>query len=136
METGTTDLTRREPELVEKDEKKTQREGLVFVPRADIVETTDAVVLTADMPGVDDGSVDITVENRVLTIVGRVDTDAPEGYRLGYREYRTGDYQVSFRLSDAIDPDKITATVKDGVLKLELSKAETARSRKIDVKSL
>ncbi len=129
-----TDLTRREPEVVEK--KRTRREGPVFVPRADIVETTDAVVLTADMPGVEDSSVEITVEKQVLTIVGRVEQEAPEGYRLGYREYRTGDYQVSFRLSDAIDPDKITATVKDGVLKLELPKAATARSRKIDVKSL
>ncbi|HOT92923.1 MAG TPA: Hsp20/alpha crystallin family protein [Anaerolineae bacterium] len=108
------------------------RSRLAFVPRADIYETNEAIVLLADMPGVDETTLDITLENDVLTINGYVNTSYPEGYGLAYGEYRVGDYQRSFTLSDKINRDKIEATVKDGVLRLYLPKAEPS-TRKIAV---
>jgi HSP20 family protein len=90
--------------------------------------------VVADMPGVDENSVDITLEQNVLTIDGYAAPVEPKGHRLAYAEYRVGDYQRRFTLSDQIDRDKIEATVKDGVLRLHLSKvAPTAR--KIAVKA-
>ncbi len=108
------------------------RSRLAFVPRADIYETNEAIVLLADMPGVDETTLDITLENDVLTINGYVNTSYPEGYGLAYGEYRVGDYQRSFTLSDKINRNKIEATVKDGVLRLYLPKAEPS-TRKIAV---
>jgi HSP20 family protein len=108
------------------------RSRLAFVPRADIYETNGAIVLMTDMPGVDETALDITLENDVLSIIGYVDTAYPEGYGLSYGEYRVGDYQRSFTLSNKIDRNKIEATVKDGVLRLYLPKAEPS-TRKITV---
>lgn len=110
------------------------RQRLAFVPRADIYETNDAIVVVADMPGVDETSLDISLENDVLTINGYTEPECPKGYDLAYTEYRVGDFQRSFTLSNKIDQDKIEATLKDGVLRLHLPKAEPT-TRKITVKA-
>jgi HSP20 family protein len=109
------------------------RDCACFVPRADVYETGDAIVVLADMPGVDEESVDITLEDNVLTINGYVDIEPPEGYGLAYAEYRVGDYLRAFTLSDQIERSSIEATVKDGVLRLYLPKVEQVKRRKIAI---
>ena len=111
------------------------RDRLAFVPRVDIYETDDAIVVVADMPGVDESSLDITLENNELTINGYVEPMQLEDYSLTYAEYREGDYVRSFRLSDEIDREGIEATLKNGVLCLNLPKVKEARTRKIEVKT-
>jgi HSP20 family molecular chaperone IbpA len=71
----------------------------------------------------------------VLTILGYVELEVPEGYNLAFAEYQVGDYQRAFTLSDEIDRDGIEATVKDGVLRLHLPKITEARKRKIAIKA-
>jgi len=109
----------------------------VFMPRTDIYETADGIVLLADMPGVDDKSVDITLENNLLTITGRVQNldEELKGYRLAYEEYEEGDYQRVFTLSDEVDREGIDASVKNGVLRVHLPKSVKARMLKIAVKA-
>jgi HSP20 family protein len=109
------------------------RDRLAFVPRADVYETEDAIVVVADMPGVDENTVDITLEDNVLTINGYVDSEQPEGYSLAHAEYRVGDYLRAFTLSDQIQRDGIEATVKDGVLRLYLPKVTAAPMRRIPI---
>lgn len=106
----------------------------VFIPRVDIYETDDAVVLLADMPGVTEESVDITLEKNILTIVGYVDSEGYEGYGLAYSEYTEGDYERTFALSDEVERSEIEASLSNGVLRLTLPKAEEMRTRKIAVK--
>ena len=118
-------------ELVESGVERT-RERRAFVPRVDIYETNDAIAVVADMPGVDADSLDISLEQSVLTINGYIRDVHPEGYTLAYAEYRTGDYVRSFTLSNQIDQSKIEATVSDGVLRLHLPKVELT-TRKIAV---
>lgn len=132
MATQNMDVQKREAENVETIERTRSRK--VFLPPVDIFETNDNIQLVADMPGVDENSVDITLEKNVLTIVGNVEPTIPEGFNLSYREYEVGDYQRSFTLSDAIDRDKIAASVQNGVLSVMLPKAEPAKARKIAVK--
>jgi HSP20 family molecular chaperone IbpA len=110
------------------------RDRLAFVPRADILETNEGITIVADMPGVDETSVDITLEKNVLTIRGIVDPVDPEGLSLAYSEYRVGDYERAFSLSDQIDQDGIDALVKDGVLRLYLPKITEARRRTIAIR--
>jgi HSP20 family protein len=109
------------------------RERLAFIPRADIYETAEAITVVTDMPGVDETSVDITLEKNVLTIMGYVEPMQPEGYSLDHAEYNIGDFERAFTLSDQIDRNGIEATVKDGVLSLVLPKITEAQSRKIPI---
>ncbi len=125
MAKDTMDLQVKETEKQEIDESDVERtrDCVCFVPRVDIYETNDAIFVAADMPGVDETSVDITLENDVLTINGYVEPVAPEGYQLAYAEYRVGDYERRFTLSNKVDQQRIEATIKDGVLRLHLPKA-------------
>jgi HSP20 family molecular chaperone IbpA len=119
-------------EISEGDVERT-RARRCFVPRTDIYEVGDDIFVVTDMPGTDDKSVEITLERNELTINGYVEPMYPENYRLAHAEYDVGDYQRSFRLSDEIDRDRIEATVKDGILRLRLPKADTAKARKIAI---
>jgi HSP20 family molecular chaperone IbpA len=110
------------------------RSARAFIPRADIYETADTIVLLADMPGVDEKSIDITLEKNVLTIDAPVEPEVPPGYKLAYAEYATGNYHRVFTLSDEVDRDGIEAAVKNGVLKLTLPKSQKAKARKISVR--
>lgn len=107
----------------------------IYSPHVDIIERQEDIVIIADMPGVDEKSVDITLEKNVLTIYGKVDADAPKNHRLYLSEYGIGDYQRVFTLSDEVDRDKIQATVNNGVLRLVMPKAESAKLRKIPVQA-
>lgn len=98
----------------------------------DIYETPGIIVLFADVPGVDEKSVDITLEKNVLTIEGRVPEDEP--VQPVYAEFESGDYRRAFTLHEEIAQDKIEANVKNGLLTLVLPKVEPTR-RKIEVKS-
>ena len=122
-------------ELTTTEDSERTRDVRVFVPRSDIYELEDQIVIVADVPGASEDSIEVTLEKNVLTLSAFVDQTAPEGYALKLAEYEVGDYQRSFRLSNEIDREKIEATVKDGVLRLFLPKAGEARARKISVKA-
>lgn len=107
--------------------------GKVFVPVVDIRETKDSMVLIADMPGVDEKSVDITLEKNILTITGSVKPSAFENHTIVHSEYDVGDYERAFTISDEADRDGIAAVVKNGVLRVTLRKAEKAKVRKIAI---
>jgi HSP20 family protein len=111
------------------------RDSQCFIPRADIYEMDDRIVVVADVPGAKEDSIEITVEKNILTINAYVDPVVPEGYSLAFAEYEVGDYSRSFRLSNEIDRSRIEATVKDGVLRLYLPKAAEAMTRKVNVKA-
>ncbi|MEJ2628871.1 MAG: Hsp20/alpha crystallin family protein [bacterium] len=117
------------------DEVERTRSGRCFIPPTDIIDKEDRITVLADMPGVEQTSIDITLENNVLTIQGCVKEENPENYTLVHSEYQVGDYYRSFTLSDTIDQDKIKANYENGILRLELPKAEKARSRKIEIQS-
>ena len=104
-----------------------------FVPTTDIYEDQDSLRVILEMPGVEKGNVDIRVEEGVLFVEGRLDLTKYRGLQPLYTEYNIGNYARSFRLSNAIDQDKIGAELKDGVLSLTLPKAEKAKPRTIQV---
>lgn len=107
----------------------------VYSPRADVYETAEEIVVVAELPGVSEESLDITLEQRELTIRGTAAAAAPEGYRLIYSEYGEGDYERRFVLADTIDRNSIAASLKNGVLQLRLPKVKEALARKIPVKA-
>src|SRR5256885_1016361 len=101
----------------------------LWSPPVDIHETKDAYVLRAEMPGVRKDGLEITVEGSTLTILGRRGAQRPQGTLL-HRESRDADYRRVFELDPTIDMAKIRARVEQGVVTVELPKAERLKPRK------
>ena len=108
--------------------------AVVYTPAVDIVETADAFVLNADLPGVRPADLNIEFEKGVLTIDARVQPRSPDGGRLSWQEYGIGHYHRAFNISTAVDVDNIRAELKNGELNLIVPKAQAARTRKIEVR--
>jgi len=117
---------------VERDQESTSS-GTNFLPVTDIFETPEALRVVLEMPGVGKNSVEVSVENNVLTIIGRIDFSNYKGLQPLYTEYNIGHYSRSFRLSNEIEQEGIKAELKDGVITLVLPKAERAKPRRIKV---
>ena len=133
MAENTKEMELQEQEPVQEETERT-RECRCFVPRTDIYEVEDEIILALDMPGINENAFEITLEKNILNVKGYAQIEDPDEYSLTLAEYETGDYERSFRVSDEIAKDKIEAVYKDGVLRLTLPKAEQAKARKIAVK--
>ena len=107
----------------------------IFTPPADILEKGDTIVMLMDVPGADPASLDVTLDKRILTITARVTSVAPQGYAAAHIEFRDGTYERRFVFSEQMDGEHIDATLKDGVLRLTVSKAADTAAKKISVKA-
>jgi HSP20 family protein len=110
----------------------TRDESLYIAPPVDIFETEESLTVVADLPGVDKNSVDIRVEDNVLTIKGRAEYQ-PQGTALR-EEFSIKGYYRQFQLSDGVDQEKISAESKNGVLTITIPKSEKLKPRQIPVK--
>lgn len=110
------------------------RMGRLYRPNVDICENDNELTLFADMPGASGENIDISFENGMLTIHGRVE---PRQRQTDYllREYGLGDFYRTFQVDETIAADRITAEYRDGVLILHLPKVEAAKPRKINVQA-
>jgi len=104
-----------------------------YVPQTDIFEAEDALTVVMEVPGVTKDTMTVDLENDQLRIEGRIDFSSYEGMEPVYTEYNVGHYQRTFSISNKIDRDKISADLADGVLTLELPKAEEMKPHKIKV---
>ena len=111
--------------------EETRSQQAYVTPPVDIYETTEGLVVLADLPGVARDGLDVRVENNLLTIRGK-SNHAAAGESL-YHEYDLLNFFRQFELSDRVDQQKISAELKNGVLTLNLPKAEEAKPRKIDI---
>jgi len=114
-----------------RDTARVQSEQFV-APAASVVEATDGYTLEVEMPGVNKASLEISVENNELAIVGRRSLPAVEG-TLIHRESRPENYRRTFELDPSINANKISAKIDQGVVTLTLPKAEHVKPRKITV---
>ena len=117
----------------------------MFSPMVDIWETDTGLVLVADMPGVSTDDISVDLSNGTLTVNGRVaashpnqhsnPTSNPSDLKVILSEYEVGNFYRQFSLADNIDQENITASMKDGVLKLELPRVAPTQPRKIKVQT-
>ena len=135
----------------EKSMVKTEKEGQVEVARnvwpfrqeggadahasfpVDICETADAFYLVAEMPGVKKDDANIRITENELTITGRFQVRLDGEEDVIFREIPGADYRRTFTLSDAVDREKISAELNDGVLKVRLDKSERLKPREIPI---
>ena len=107
-----------------------------WAPSVDIEEHADKYVLHADVPGVDPASIEITLENGVLTLSGaREKTVEQKGVESRRIERITGRFLRRFTLPESVDAEAVKATGKHGVLEIVIPKREAAKPRKITVNS-
>jgi HSP20 family molecular chaperone IbpA len=112
--------------------EETRSQERYVTPPVDIYETGEGLVVKADLPGVAKENLDVRVENNLLSIRGRAAHAAP-GDPI-YTEYGLVNFFRQFELNERVDQSKISADLKNGVLTLNLPKAEEAKPRKIDVR--
>ena len=107
-----------------------------WTPAVDIKEEDGRFVITADVPGVDVKDIDVTMANGMLTIKGERKLDSEHG-RNGYRrvERAHGTFYRRFSLPDYADPERISASCKDGVLEVYVPKLDKVQPRRIEVKA-
>ncbi|HLK26473.1 MAG TPA: Hsp20/alpha crystallin family protein [Caulobacteraceae bacterium] len=125
------ELAVREKQEVAGEEKTVP--GRFFVPATDVYETEEGLTLVMEMPGVARDNLDVSLENGVLTVEGRLDVARYGGLEPVYTEYNIGHYARSFSLSDKVDQDNIGARLEDGVLTLTLPKSPAAKPRRIAI---
>jgi HSP20 family protein len=108
------------------------RQVSAFVPAFEVKETSEAFVVKADIPGVEDKDLDIAVHNNVLTISGtRQAEERKEGDNFALFERQYGSFSRSFALPDTADGDRVEAKLDNGVLTLSIWKKAEAKPRKI-----
>jgi HSP20 family protein len=113
----------------------TTRPSATFQPSFEVKETADAFVVRADVPGVNEGDLDISVHNGVLSISGaRASEERKEGESYYVYERQYGSFSRSFALPDTADAEKIEANLTSGVLNVQIGKRVQARPRKIELK--
>ncbi len=103
-----------------------------LMPPVDIYDEGDKVILIADMPGVNPEALDVRYERGQLMIHGRQEDQRDDGPPV-LGEFELGDYRRTFTVGEDIDPAHITAEIKNGVLRINLSKVEARKAQKITV---
>lgn len=116
-----------------------EMEAVGWVPNVEIVENDTELLFTAELPGMKREDVELTVENEVLTIRGKKEEEKKEQKNGGAKylmwERAYGEFVRAFTLPRTIDTARITAEMKDGLLKVHLPKGETAKvkGKKIEI---
>jgi len=106
-----------------------------FVPAFDISESDTEYVITAEMPGIEEKDLEVTISDGILSVKGEKKHEKEEKHETYHRvERRYGSFCRSFRVPDGVESDKVDATFKDGILKLAIPKSEKAETKKIEIK--
>lgn len=106
----------------------------LYTPRVDLVETDEDLILYADLPGVKPADVALDRKGNELILQARCEQRA-YGARPLHSEYGVGDFYRSFTIPADVDCDRIEATLTDGVLTVQVPKAEAVRPKRIAVKA-
>jgi HSP20 family protein len=111
-------------------------EGRAFAPAVDMLDRKDEVILRADLPGLEQKDLDVTVAEGVLTIRGERGAEKEVKEEDYYCcERWAGSFERSLSLPSGVDADKIQATFKNGILEVHLPKGEKAKGRKVQIKA-
>jgi HSP20 family protein len=124
---------RRELDRLFGDLERAPRFDAVEAPSVTFEDTGEALRLRAELPGLSDKDVEISVTANVLSLKAARKTEAPEGYTAHRRERASFAFAQSYELPTRIDPEKVEASLKQGVLTLTLPKVPEAQPKKVTV---
>jgi HSP20 family protein len=109
------------------------RDERALVPPVDVIEEPAGITLYADLPGVSRERLNLRVEGDTLTIEGELSLPLPEGMQASHAEIEQARFRRSFTLSKELEPDKVSAELSHGLLRVRIPKAEHAQPRRIEV---
>jgi len=115
-------------------ESRAPVEQAALLPPVDVIEDASGITLYADLPGVSKDRLHVQVEADTLTISGEMDLAMPQGMAATHAEVSLPRYRRSFTLSKELDPEKLSAELKNGVLKLRIGKAAHAQPCRVEIK--
>ena len=104
-------------------------------PSIDVTDEGDKVVVRGDLPGMTEKDVQLTATHNSLSLAGERKVDVPEGYSVHRQERRAWKFSRSFELPSRIDVESVRASMKNGVLTVELAKHAEEKPRQITVKA-
>lgn len=133
MSTTDTALERTEATPGTTESRTPIKSPMTYRASADIFDSPEAYIVSADMPGASKDRIDIRLDDRSLTITAGVEPRYHAQAQRVQQEYGIGDFHRSFRIGENINHDKITADYTDGVLTVTLPKTENPRPRRIEV---
>ncbi len=106
-----------------------------WAPAVDMVEYDDEIVVRADLPGLEEKDIEVTVQDGTLAIRGERKEDREEKGEYYYSERCAGAFSRTLALPATVEADRVRATFKKGVLEVHLPKAKEAKGRKIEIKA-
>jgi HSP20 family protein len=104
-------------------------------PRTSIYDTGKSFLLKAEVPGLTEKDVTLTLTQDVLTLAGERKVETPEGYSVHRRERLPMRFSRSFALPSKVDPEKVNATIKDGILAVTVDKAPEVQPKQISIRT-
>ncbi len=116
-------------------ESSVQESAADLTPAVDVCENDEGVYLAVNLPGAEKDTLEVAAEDNRLTISGRAEAPSPEGYRLIAKEFVAGQYRRVFSLPEALDPEKIRARIRNGVLEIAIPWREKAKASKIKIET-
>ena len=116
-------------------EEAPERGARAWMPRIDVFGKENALVVRAEIPGVDPDAIDVTIEGDTLSITGARRFESSEDIDGGFhrRELVEGEFKRTVLLPDGVDAESITASTKDGILEISIPKRPEVLPRKVTV---
>ena len=121
-----------------RSETQVEREAAeqpALLPPVDVIEDAEGIMVYADLPGVPKERLDVHIDGEVLVIEGAMGLEMPKEMEAMHVEVSLPRYRRVFTLSRELDPSRMSAELRNGVLKVRIHKAEHAKPRRIEVSS-
>ncbi len=112
-----------------------QPPGEYFLPDVDIMEAPNELTIIADMPGVSSEALDVTINDNILTLSGRVTMRIDSAQKTLHQEFSRGDYYRQFRIPREFAAGKVHASLNAGVVTVRIPRDERTRPRKIEIRA-
>lgn len=122
-------MTRTQPDRARQE----ANEHPALLPPVDVIEDAEGITLYADLPGVPKERLDVHIDGEVLVIEGEMGLEIPKEMEATHVEVGLPRYRRVFTLSRELDPQRMSAELRQGVLKVRIHKAEHAKPRRIEV---
>ena len=118
----------------ERTQTRPEPEAPALMPPVDVIEDASGITLYADLPGVPKDKLSVRIDGESLVIEGEIALEMPKNLEATHVEVSLPRYRRVFTLSKELDPERLSAELTHGVLKLQIQKAEHAKPKRVEVR--
>ena len=118
----------------DRTQTRPESEAPALLPPVDVFEDASGITLYADLPGVPKDKLSVRIDGESLVIEGEIALEMPKNLEATHVEVSLPRYRRVFTLSKELDPERLSAELKHGVLKLQIQKAEHAKPKRVEIR--